>query len=269
MAFDGGRGLGHIPDAAKAPDELRDWTLDEPISLRARFAASPPPAADLGELVVDVLDQGKLGSCVANATAQALRMRHVAQGVARPILASRLMVYFLARSIDHTTGEDAGTQVRSAFRAIEKLGFAPEEVWPYDDGPSRFKLFPSSAAFKAAHDQKSPTSYHRITSTGHEKLVDIKRAIAAGYPVVFGTEVDAEFCDGSFYSKKVLLPPKSGASVGGHSMLFTGYSGDTLKVLNSWSKAYGDHGYVYFSPEYTNACTDCWVVEHTPVEGER
>jgi hypothetical protein len=51
-------------------------------------------------------------------------------------------------------------------------------------------------------------------------------------------------------------------------MLWEGYSGDIFTTLNSWSEEFGDKGRIKFAPEYVQACSDLWVVEHAPVEGE-
>lgn len=259
------RGLGWLKDRPKFSDEKPDWAFG-PFAA-TRFGASAPPAASLDDLVLTVLDQGSLGSCVANAGLQAVRMRHIAQGVASPRLGSRLMAYYLARAVDHLTSIDSGTYPRTLFEILNKFGFCPEEVWPYDVGPMPFKTMPSSKAFHDAFDQRAPTVYRRISSTGNDKIGDVKRAIAGGFPVVFGCSVDEAFTQGLFDVNDAIRPPRSNIA-GGHCMLFVGYSGDTFRVLNSWSEDFGIQGRVLFSPEYVLECDDLWIVEHAPVQGE-
>lgn len=267
------RGLGWLKDRPKLAGEKPDYLFTDHAA-RLGLAAAPPPADDLADLVLDVLDQGQLGSCVANAIMQAVRMRHVAQKVLSPILGSRLMTYYLARAAMHMTGVDSGTEPRIALSALRQFGFCPEAIWPYSDqndssARDPFKLMPPMAAFQAAFDQKSPTSYVRIASTGSQRLADVKSAIAGGYPVVFGCDVSNEFCRGQFDAAQPLTPPASYDVAGGHCMLFQGYSGDTFRVLNSWSAGFGDKGRILFAPEYVLACDDLWIIEHAPSEGEQ
>ena len=53
------------------------------------YAAELPKSADLSDLVPNVLDQGQLGSCVANAGMQAIRMSQIREGAKNPPLGSR------------------------------------------------------------------------------------------------------------------------------------------------------------------------------------
>jgi C1A family cysteine protease len=257
--------LGYLRDRPKQPWEDPDWSFTA--FAAGRFGA-PPPADDLSSLVVDVLDQGNLGSCVLNSAFQAIRMRHVAQGVHAPKLGSRLMGYYLARAVDHLTAVDSGTYLRTAFEVLNKFGFCSEDVWPYNDGPELFMRMPNSKAFHDAFDLHAPTVYRRISTTGNDRILDVKRAIAGGFPVCFGCAVDNAFTHGNFDPAEPLMPPRADIA-GGHAMTIIGYSGDVFRVLNSWSSDFGVDGRVYFSPEYVMEAQDLWIVEHAPVEGEK
>lgn len=261
------RGLGYQPDSTKTDGEKPDWAFQ-----RGALKFAAPPSAHLQELVLDVLDQGSLGSCVFNAALQAIRMGHVRQGVKDPKLGSRLYSYYLARAAVHLTMLDAGSQLRTCFEMLNKFGFPPEYLWPYDDADTDsksdpFRIMPPTVAFHAGFDVRSPTVYRRITTTGSALLDEIKHAIANGHPVCFGCEVDEDFTRGLFNPLNSLQPPTENIA-GGHAMLFVGYSGDSFEVLNSWGTDFGQSGYCRFSPDYVLQCRDCWTVEHSPVQGE-
>lgn len=251
--------LGWLPDPPKASHERPDFDA----APMFRAAPPPPPSANIRHLVVDVLDQGALGSCVANAILQAVRCSHVRQGVQGAKLGSRLFTYYLSRAYHHQTAEDSGTFLRLCFQGLAKFGFCPESVWPYSDGSERFKRMPSMAAFRAAFDQANPTTYRRISATGAERLDQIKRAIAAGYAVVFGTDVDNAFC--SDVLSEPLKPPRSNIA-GGHAMMVGGYSDNVFEILNSWGTDWGDGGWCRFSDEYMAdlITRDIWICEHAP-----
>jgi len=257
------RGLGWIPDRPRGADETPD------VRYAATRTAPPPPAHSLDALVLDVLDQGQLSSCQAHAGMQAIRMRHFAQGIASPPLGSRLFAYYAARAGDaySAIGVDVGASIRSLFEGIGKLGFCPETVWPYSDhdvgDPSApFRTMPSTAAFRAAHDQLGTTGYRRIASTGNGRIVEIKQALVEGFPVVFGCGVSSDFCD-AIVDGTTPLPPPSKVT-GQHAMTLIGYAGDVFTVLNSWGEGWGSGGRCLFSPEYVAVIGDAWIVEHTP-----
>jgi C1A family cysteine protease len=106
----------------------------------------------------------------------------------------------------------------------------------------------------------------------------LKAAIAAGHPVLLGITVYQGFeragADG-------IVPPSSpGESpLGGHAILCVGYKDDPsvagggrLKLLNSWSASYGDHGFCYVPYSYLNLpagatgtqLSEAWVISVDP-----
>ena len=254
--------LGWRPDPFKRPSE----TPDHDAATRLSALPPPPDEATARELVVDILDQGSLGSCTTNAVGQAVRASHVRQGVLHPKLLSRLFAYWWARAYDHTTNEDAGAHLRNVCAALNKFGFCPEELWPYDDGPERFKRMPDMRAASAAFDQRSPTTYTRIYETGNARVDMVKRAIAAKHLVVFGTDVSVDFA--SNRGTDVPIPPPKGLSIaGGHAMCWCDYDkNDTFGVVNSWSDKWGQNGFARFTAEYVawDNTRDIWIIEHSP-----
>lgn len=260
--------LGWKKDAPKGPSDKPDL----PAAPRLTMAA-PPARASCLDLVLGILDQGQLGSCTANATAQALRAAQVREAASagprlvNPPLASRLWLYYLARAYDHDTANDDGAQIRNVFAAAVKFGFPPESVWPYSDDASpgaAFSRLPGPDAFRAAYDMRAPTVYRRIDSTGQARIDDIKRAIASRFLVVFGTPVSNAFCADQLSGP--MLPP-DGDIAGGHALCVAGYDGDVFDVVNSWGTGWGKGGLCKFASEYLawDGTDDLWIVEHTPL----
>jgi len=251
--------LGYRPDPLKRPGETPDLDAQEVLK-----AAPLPISASLREHVVEVLDQGGLGSCVAHAAAQAVRISHHRQGVANPKLLSRLFGYYCSRAYHHETGQDNGTFIRTFFAALNKFGFCPEEVYPYVDDGAAFKKMPSTTAFHAAFDQKSPTVYRRIYEEGSERVDAVKRALASGFAVCFGTDVSNDFCSSKLDNPE--KPPVGKTIAGGHAMTLVGYDRDVFDVVNSWGGGWGESGYWYFDADYIawSGSRDFWIVEHSP-----
>ncbi len=259
------RPLGWVRDPAKLPGELPDRP-----ALHLLSAAPPPPkAASLAPHILSVLDQGVYSSCVANTVAQCIRARHHKLGVAEPKLASRWWTYYWARASHGAEHEDQGTFIRAAFGALRKFGFPTEDAWPYEaerDGRPMWDCKPSVPAFFAAADMRSPVAYYRITAEGQQRVTEVKRAIAAGFCVAFGTLVTERFCEGKYGAAYVGLPQPGDPLAGGHAMTLASYDERGFSGPNSWGTGWGDRGWFHFTPEVIawDESSDFWIVENVP-----
>jgi C1A family cysteine protease len=255
------RACGFLPDPPKAEGERPDFDAGV---LVARATPSPP-SHDLMPLVVEVLDQGGLGSCVAQAATQAIRMRdRAALGPASvPPLGSRLFAYYASRAHHHAQAYDTGTNYRSMFSGLARFGLPPESTWPYDDSArpgARFAKMPATDAFRLAADARRRIEYLRVYDAGYARVEVVKSAIAAGHPVCFGLDVTEAFMDEAF-DPTAPLPPLDGTPVGGHAMLLAGYDGDSFRCLNSWGRSWADGGTCLLSADLVIAqARDLWIV---------
>jgi hypothetical protein len=252
------RALGYLRDPPRPPGAKPDHDAAPTLG-----TAPPPPAASNRHLVVEVLDQGAASSCVAHAIPQAIRMAHVKAGVPDPQLMSRLYGYYASRAEHGDQETDGGTYLRTFFQALNQFGFCPEGYWPYD--LASINIEPPGSAFWAGFDQRSPTVYQRISSAGAARIDDIKRAIAGGFGVCFGTDVSEAFCAGEL-GEGPIPPPEGLPIAGGHALVLDGYDGDAFSVVNSWGTGWGDGGRCTFSADYlawpnTN---DLWIVAKAP-----
>lgn len=254
------RGLGYKPDPPKLPGQTPDRDA------RDKLRAAPIPyRASNRHLVLSVLDQGSIGSCVANAVMQAVRASQVRRGAANPELGSRLWTYYLARASHNEQNEDNGTFIRAAFGALVSLGFPPESAFPYSDAPGSFRVPPPPGVMTAAYDQRAPTEYHRIFETGRARVDTVKMALSQGFLVCFGSPVSIAFCEGDLGDKPV-MPPINEPIAGGHAQVLVGYTGDDFEALNSWGPSWGRGGYWDMSADYVawGETQDLWVCESAP-----
>lgn len=276
--------LGRIPSAPKRIDEEPDWLFANGKFGTVGPTDQPPSSASCRDLIVDVLNQGGAPTCVEHAGFQAIRASHVRAGVTSPVLGSRLFGSYIARLAEGTQRQSIGTSLRSFFDALNTFGFCAEQDWPYTDLQSPAKLvngvwqitdagrepyaqLPSARAFRDAFDQRTPTTYRRIVSTGGDRVLDVQRAIANGFPVVIGTSVSKRFTENDL-GVGPIDPPMSEPIAGGHAMLLVDYMpGDDVGVLNSWGTSFGYSGYCRFSWDYIlwDATDELWTVEHAPV----
>jgi len=250
--------LGWHPDPVKAIGDKPDYDAEPLLG-----ASMPPVAASASHLVAGIFNQGALSSCVANAGFQAIRAAQIRAG-ATAATASRLFGYFFARAIHAATKEDQGTYIRLFFQAMNTFGFPQEQFWPYNE--ALVNKMPSKNAIRMAFDQLAPTKYYRITSTGSERIRDIKRAIAEKHLVVFGTTVGQAFGSSHIKPNVPLGPPDAGTWMGGHAMCIDAYNGDNFSIVNSWGTDWGDSGRCLFSADYLEwyRSNDFWVVDVAP-----
>lgn len=255
------RGLGWKKDPPKKPGDKPDFLA------RVKLGLDPPPkTASNRPNILSIVNQLVLSSCTGNASAQAIRAAMVKAGVKDPELASRLFLYYLARAYDHNTYNDDGANIRNIFAGAVEFGVPRETLWPYSDNTdgdnAPFRTMPSSAAFRGAFDQHKGASYHRIDSTGQERIDDVKRAIAAGYCVVFGTLVSTDFASDRLGTGPI-PPPTNKPIAGGHALCIAEYDETSFGVVNSWGPDWGDGGWCKFSPDYIawTETDDLWIVE--------
>merc|ERR1719369_1937925 len=78
-----------------------------------------------------VYNQGKLGSCTANAICAAVHYDQVQQGLVA-FAPSRLFVYYNERAMEGTIDTDSGAMIRDGMKSLNKLGVCTEECWPYN-----------------------------------------------------------------------------------------------------------------------------------------
>src|SRR6478735_10320426 len=121
--------LGWVPDLPDHRDLLysapllRLKSLPAQVDLRPQFNFKP-------------YDQGRIGSCTANAIAAAIQFDRAKLGKSPDFTPSRLFSYYWERSLEHSIPSDSGAQIRDGMKVVSKRGAPPEAEWPYDDTPA-------------------------------------------------------------------------------------------------------------------------------------
>jgi C1A family cysteine protease len=254
---------GWIPDLPDARDH---------IYAAPRLAlVSPPSRVDLRGQMPAVYDQGRIGSCTANAIAAAVEFELLRQQLP-DFVPARLFIYYNERAMEGHVGYDSGAQIRDGIKSVATLGVCPESEWPYDDTPpltdggtwppqARAGEKPPDGCYQDAL-HTTAVSYHRIV----QQLDQFKGCLASGFPFVFGFTVYA-----SFESPEVAktgdapLPSPGEQVLGGHAVIAVGYddSAQRFLVRNSWGPDWGQGGYFTLPYAYLaerGLASDFWTV---------
>src|SRR5438045_6504771 len=155
------------------PDQ-RDYRYEPPPQL----ARALPPKVDLRDGFPPCYNQGRLGSCTANAIAGALQFLEGKEGAPAPVMPSRLFIYYNERALEGTTASDSGAQIRDGIKTVSRQGYCPESEWPYDI--AAFATKPVERCYGDALKERV-SQYLRLTPAG----LPLMTCLASGYPIVF------------------------------------------------------------------------------------
>lgn len=246
------------------PAQRYGWVPDLPDDRDHMFAAPRavvadlPPQADLRPHCPPIYDQGKLGSCTANAIGAAFQFQQDQQKLT-DFAPSRLFIYYNERVIEHSVDTDSGAMIRDGLKSVGKLGVCPETDWPYN--PEKFATRPSRECYTVAKTHQS-ISYGAVS----QELDELKGCLASGTPVVFGFTVHESFESQEVAKTGVVPLPAKGESVlGGHAVLAVGYDDSTGRfwVRNSWGPGWGLQGYCsmpYAMLTNKRMASDFWAI---------
>ena len=257
---------GWLPDV---PD-IRDYDAARLVKDRdddkGPKAKAEPTEVDMRRYCSPVENQGRLGSCVAQAIVGMVEFMERRRS-AKHVDASRLFVYKMARQLDGFKG-DTGAHIRTGMKALRLFGAPPERYWPYD--VERFDADPPGFVFAYGQSLQA-LSYHRVDSGNRDReqcLELIKLLVARRYPVVVGFSVY------NYGNEKGEFPmPSAGQRrQGGHAVMVCGYDdkrviGKTtgaLMIRNSWGTRWGDNGYGWLPYGYIlqRLSSDFWCLFH-------
>jgi C1A family cysteine protease len=241
------------------------WTPDIPDGRDLLYAAPAaplaelPPRVDLRSQCPPVYNQGKLGSCTANAIAAALEFDQIRQKAKDVFTPSRLFIYYNERAIEGTVASDSGAQIRDGVKSVHQLGACNERAWPY--AIAKFSEKPPRPCYTEAKRYQS-IQYMRVTPA----LSQLKGCLAEGFPFVFGFSVYA-----SFESAKVSrdghapMPVAGEQLLGGHAVLGVGYDEqrEWFVCRNSWGPKWGMGGYFTLPYPYLvqpTLSSDFWTI---------
>jgi C1A family cysteine protease len=242
--------FGWVPDLPDA----RDYMYSAPEAV----LTSMPKKVDLRSKMPPVYDQGKLGSCTANAIGAAFEFSQVKQGL-KDFMPSRLFIYYNERAMEGTIDTDSGAMIRDGMKSVAKVGVCTEVTWPYDI--PKFTEKPPRTAYTEAKKHQALV-YRRVLGNLHQ----MQGCLAQGFPFVFGFSVYESFMKPEVAKTGLVpLPPRGEQLIGGHAVLAVGYDDkeQSFIVRNSWGSGWGMKGYCMMNYAYLtdpSLARDFWAI---------
>jgi hypothetical protein len=231
------RGCGYLKD----PPDTRDRDF------RMLGVGESPPSASVRSRPVQPKDQKGTQSCAGQAVAQGIRTAYLQLGLECPDL-SGLSLYHWSRALWGGQKSDGGTYLRTTIQAAQKLGCPAETKWPFSV-PNVNKAPPPTALFDGAR-RRGLRSYYRVP------------AIAAGYPVVGGWQIDRDFLNNSGPARIDYIRPS--AFIGGHAMLIEEYDSSGFGLLNSYGLDWREDGRAECTDAFVAQAIDLWAIDVSP-----
>jgi C1A family cysteine protease len=230
---------------------------------RSRDLVELPTKVDLRDsgFVPPILNQLSLGSCVHNATSNALLFLMNKEGLENPYQPSRLFLYYFTRFLEDTIEEDGGSEIHNAMKTVFAFGVCSEEDWAYDI--TKFTEKPPLKAIKKARKHLDNFEYYLVK----QDLNIMKQVLVDGNPIIFGlTLFESYMYDETLKTGKVPIPKITEQIIGGHAQNIVGFNDETQEFLveGSWGTEVADKGYFYIPYDYILNpvfCMDCWCLK--------
>lgn len=218
--------MKHFYGAIRNSQDIRDFHI------RHYFAAVEiPPAFNFVADMPTVRSQGKIGSCVAFASAY-IQSFLKSQLLGVPVVLSPRFIYYETLKAENRVGSD-GIMPRDAANTLLNLGVCEEGYCPYGDGSAAES--PCESAMDFANAMKYEiSSYAACTSLG-----DVEQVLAKRIPVLLAMPVFQNWEDQNV-DLTGEIPMPVGDPIDGHGIAACGYdeTRDEIYFENSWGESW-------------------------------
>lgn len=217
----------------------------------------------------DIYDQGKIGSCTANASAHLFLYCILNNKVENindmPFKPSRMYIYNKARMLYGQDLANDGTTITSIIQSIKENGVCEENLFKYE--MSNKTIIPNEKC-------NTNATFHKIINATNiiATLDNIKMYLQETNPIICAFTV-FESIDNVKSDGIIQMPDFKGEKIiGGHAVMLVGYDDKKklFKFLNSWGSKWGDNGYGYIPYDYLlnqSYSSDYWIV--TMIKNEK
>jgi hypothetical protein len=230
-------GTGYLPDPPEPPGLITHVP---------RYRAFLPAFKDLSPMFPPVGDQGDQNSCVAWSAGYAMRGYYYRlRNQTRSNDASSLLspAYIYNQLIDKPDC-DTPTSLRDALELMKEEGISSLAEFPYNEKLCASKPDPLIKQHAASN---VIAGFRSFGQNGAIKADDIKGALLAGNPVVFGMYIDGRAFSG--LKRNQIYDMDSADHKMGHAMVVVGFDDriQAFKIMNSWGTVWADRGFGWVS----------------------
>lgn len=201
-------GLGWHPDLPDIRDLSPEHDTIQKILNKSQalksVAKALPNSIDLREWCSPIEDQGKLGSCTANAGVGLIEYFE-RRAFGKHLDASRLFLYKSTRMLADFKG-DSGAYLRDTMKALVLFGVPPEKYHPYNI--DEFDNEPSAFCYAFANNYKA-VQYFRLDppdTIPSKRLAIIKTNLAASCLACSDSRSTAQCPVSGMTKEKYLIP---------------------------------------------------------------
>lgn len=197
--------------------------------------AEIPESADLRQFLWGVENARAVPVSAASAAATALEYH--CNRINEPATNfSTMFIHYNAAAIAGTVGQNIGTTLENAMKAITEHGACREETWPFD--PAKVAVRPSAQAYEEAKKFSKVRSFNPL---------DVCQAISMKYPVAFVASLPMRCMDEAGRTGAMPAPTadEMKGSLFHHAMVLVAYDkrANTVTARNCWGTAWGKDGH--------------------------
>ena len=253
--------MKRILNLKRDENDYRDYKFHKLVPIKPKIELPKTFNLSIYTSLPEILDQGDLGSCTANAASNSLKyiLKKNKKVVFQP---SRLFIYWFTRFIQKTVNIDSGASNRDTLKSIHRNGVCNEVNWVYNVG--RFKVKPNNNAVRLAVKHKLGFQYLSV----NQDINIMKNCIFQGFPIIVGIEVYSSFMSPVVSSTGDIPIPdtKKEEYLGGHAVWIVSYDDNTRKfgLMNSWGPGWGNKGMFTLPYDYLlnkDLAYDFWTVK--------
>jgi hypothetical protein len=146
----------------------------------------------------------------------------------------------------HAALNDGGCQPACVVEAGRFEGALSEQAFPFSEDPVLLNRRVSFRELENARNYRI-ADIAVIEETGDAGVQVIRNALAAGFPIGFGMEVDQSY---EALGPNDIYEGPNGPALGGHSQAVVGYVGGVFIVAGSWGAGFANGGFAKIAPSF-------------------
>lgn len=205
---------------------------------------------DLRPKFNEIFDQGKIGSCTANA------LTSIFEYDKPNFKGSRLFLYYNERLYINETNKDEGAYISDGIISLKSYGICEEKYHPYIIS-NVFKE-PSIEAYENAKNYYALEAFNISND-----INEIKKWLIKNEPIAVGIAIYNNFMNSK--TGLIEIPKETDNFMGGHAVIICGFDDKNKRFIlrNSWGVYWGDNGYFYLPYDYISndeLCGDLWII---------